>query len=824
MQKLFLNLLLVLFFFNSAYPQNNIVDYNKLKSIVFPPSGMIFSPLGTNSTVYTSAEGFDNFYLGVDFGEPYIATNPTDPKNSITAYNINNIYCTIDGINWTKINASFPGYNVIGDPVVAFDATGNAYYVQLYQNTNYGIAIMKSTNKGLNWTSTYNVVTATVGLADKEWLTADRTNGPYSNNLYVVWRQFGASGMRYSRSTDFGQTWSTPMFYGGSQGAYVSVGANGSVSGGNVYIASSLGNYIAVYRSSDGGANFGTQIIAAGPFTGPGVICYGRYTVKGCIRTDNFPRMAADNSTTSTRGNVYIAYAANPGTSDHANIYVVRSTDYGSNWSSPVKVNDDNTTTDQWMPAISVDNNGRVFVSWYDSRVDVTNNLLTKLYGSISTNGGVSFGTNYPISDVAFNPDNMKVGQGSGEANYIGDYIGNSTTGSSSLSSWMDARFNNLASFVGYFPDFAMTVSNNNVNLNNGDSVSIIVKIPQVKGTFTERVKLTTSIDTLPASGTISAYFVNGKDSITTIPDSTILRIKATGSVTPKIYRLFLTGRGINGTPAHQRIITLALNSSYVTVGTNRNQTVSFIVNGNSYTTTTQFAFTNGSTVNIQAPSPQTFNSTQYVWQSWSNGGTQNQNITVNGNINLTAYYRAQFKLIMISSQGNTFGGNVFYDSGVTMQFGVTTRKVINGGTTYYFRGWTGAAPNSYTSTDSTGLDSAVTFSLQNPIVETARWTTWPNSVNQIGNEIPEKYDLYQNFPNPFNPNTTIKYDIIKKGIVRIMIYDILGKEVEVLVNELHDAGRYQVYFNASKYSSGIYYYKIQADDFTSVKKMILIK
>jgi hypothetical protein len=74
----------------------------------------------------------------------------------------------------------------LGDPVVTFDSIGNCYYAQLYQNGGtYGICVAKSTNKGVSFTATYNVASTSVGLSDKEWITADMTNGPNSNNLYV---------------------------------------------------------------------------------------------------------------------------------------------------------------------------------------------------------------------------------------------------------------------------------------------------------------------------------------------------------------------------------------------------------------------------------------------------------------------------------------------------------------------------------------------------------------------------------------------------------------------------------------------------------------
>lgn len=88
----------------------------------------------------------------------------------------------------------------------------------------------------------------------------------------------------------------------------------------------------------------------------------------------------------------------------------------------------------------------------------------------------------------------------------------------------------------------------------------------------------------------------------------------------------------------------------------------------------------------------------------------------------------------------------------------------------------------------------------------------------------PLDFALYQNYPNPFNPTTTIKYEIPQSSNVKIEVFDILGRVVKVLFNEQKDAGRYEIKFDASSLASGIYYYRIKANDFIQTKKMMLIK
>ena len=97
-------------------------------------------------------------------------------------------------------------------------------------------------------------------------------------------------------------------------------------------------------------------------------------------------------------------------------------------------------------------------------------------------------------------------------------------------------------------------------------------------------------------------------------------------------------------------------------------------------------------------------------------------------------------------------------------------------------------------------------------------------SINSNSETLPKKYLLYQNFPNPFNPYTTIKYSVPHTSFVNIKIYDILGREVKTLVNEEKVAGNYTIKFNGSNFASGVYFYRMHANNFYQTKKFILLK
>ena len=85
-------------------------------------------------------------------------------------------------------------------------------------------------------------------------------------------------------------------------------------------------------------------------------------------------------------------------------------------------------------------------------------------------------------------------------------------------------------------------------------------------------------------------------------------------------------------------------------------------------------------------------------------------------------------------------------------------------------------------------------------------------------------YKLNQNYPNPFNPSTTISFSIPVQGNVSLKIYDVLGKEVVTLVDEMKGAGNYQITFDAAQLASGMYFYRLDTKNFSEVKKMILLK
>jgi ligand-binding sensor domain-containing protein len=99
-----------------------------------------------------------------------------------------------------------------------------------------------------------------------------------------------------------------------------------------------------------------------------------------------------------------------------------------------------------------------------------------------------------------------------------------------------------------------------------------------------------------------------------------------------------------------------------------------------------------------------------------------------------------------------------------------------------------------------------------------------PVEVKEKSNEIPTNFSLYQNYPNPFNPSTTIEFDIPERTNVKLVVYDILGREVETLVDKELEPGKYKINFTATNLPSGVYFYTLKTSKSIQTKKMLLIK
>jgi len=207
--------------------------------------------------------------------------------------------------------------------------------------------------------------------------------------------------------------------------------------------------------------------------------------------------------------------------------------------------------------------------------------------------------------------------------------------------------------------------------------------------------------------------------------------------------------------------------------------------------------------------------------------------VSVTGPTTLTVGQTATYTLSVSRSSGtfSTGGVDVAVSSG-TLGIGSSTGIKILSGEVVHSAKFTSATTKtfSFTAPNTSGtVTMAITGAAGSNPPAWNHGTSLTITVNPAtgiikNGETAEIYSLSQNYPNPFNPVTKISYSIPKSSYVSIKVYDILGKEIASPVNERQDIGSYSVEFDASKLTSGIYYYKIEAGEFTSVKKMTLVK
>ena len=107
---------------------------------------------------------------------------------------------------------------------------------------------------------------------------------------------------------------------------------------------------------------------------------------------------------------------------------------------------------------------------------------------------------------------------------------------------------------------------------------------------------------------------------------------------------------------------------------------------------------------------------------------------------------------------------------------------------------------------------------------DVALFTAIITDVDELAENLPEEFRLQQNYPNPFNASTTIKYDIPMTSYVTLKVFDVLGREVTSLVNEVKQPGTYAVRWNASELGSGVYFYRLQAREYQQTKNLVLLR
>ncbi|MGB4851061.1 MAG: SBBP repeat-containing protein, partial [Ignavibacteria bacterium] len=195
-----------------------------------------------------------------------------------------------------------------------------------------------------------------------------------------------------------------------------------------------------------------------------------------------------------------------------------------------------------------------------------------------------------------------------------------------------------------------------------------------------------------------------------------------------------------------------------------------------------------------------------------------------NGPINSSDYANS----IALDGSGNVYVTGQSPGSGLSYDY--TTIKYNSSGDSVWVKRYNGPA-NSTDNANSIALDGSGNVFVTGQSEGSGTGTDYATvkysqsvGINQISSEIPDKFSLSQNYPNPFNPFTKINYELRVTNYAKLVVYDVIGKEVVTLVNEKQSPGTYQVEFDAGSLTSGIYFYRLTSGDFTDTRRMMLIK
>jgi len=374
--------------------------------------------------------------------EVSICINTKNPQTVVAGANIDNLYRSADGgETWTIGNLVDTINGVWGDPAIFTDTAGDYYFIHLANPPHNGnwvdrIVFSKSTNGGISWgEGTYTGLNG-AKVQDK----AQATVNPSNNEIYVTWTQFDVYGSAdpidsslifFSKSTDGGTTWSSPVRISAQagdcldsdntvEGATPAMGANGEI-----YVVWAWAEGLYFTKSTDGGNTWLPHETFIASFPGG-----WDYNITGLMRCNGLPVTLTDNN-----GNIYVNWTDQRNGTTDTDVWLIKSTDGGDNWSAPVRVNNDAPGSQQFLTWMSIDPvTNNIYCVYYDRR-NFSGSDSTDVYLARSGDGGNTF-TNYKINEQAFVPDPDV---------FFGDYTGISAYDNKVLPMWM-AYSDNLLS------------------------------------------------------------------------------------------------------------------------------------------------------------------------------------------------------------------------------------------------------------------------------------------------------------------------------------------------------------------------------------------
>lgn len=771
-------------------------------------------------------------------------TNPNlmfGSSNAVSGSTINSgSYITTNGgVSWFGSNMINNGNtsNQRGDPGPTYDKNQRVIFTHLSSASTFGsvtgMAAEYSTDFGQTFSASVQVE-ALGSATDKNLAgTDDNPGSPFYGNSYFAWTLLsGTNSGHFARTTNGGVNWSTPLIINSTPAGYFAQGHDVDTRpNGDVIVCWALegssvnSKFYGVAKSTNGGVSFGMVLEQAYAANGTRSGSFNGWS----IRTNDFPRMSIDKSGGARNGWIYIVsdeFNLAPAGSD-ADVIMHRSTDGGATWSAGIRVNQDplNNGKVQFFPCVNVDAAGGVNVAYYDNRNFPSVGDSATVFISRSLDGGNTW-TDIEVPDHHFRPKPTPGLSGG----YMGDYIGVTSGNGKVWAFWTDDKAGTFNAWAGYI---TTSISQPAHDIAVGPFLSLPPSFT-VNQSYPIRTKVQ-NVGTSNETGVPIRFYINGTLTNTTNINLTANQVDSVNN---------------NWTPAAVGIYNLKYISALSTDTIRTNDTVQ--------TTVTVLA---GSQTNCQGFTSLTFPPTG--WTTVFTGTDYWSLAAVSGFCVATGSAEYDFyddppgdqqQLITATFSPTGMNGDslVFQNAYATYATEDDQLQILtstNGGTT-----WTSLIT----------LDGGVSGPLvtapptTSPFVPTC--TQWKyqrlvlpaqvnmiqfNAISAFGNNLyldsiciitatgiipianinkPSVYSINQNYPNPFNPTTRIQYGIPKAGLVKLVVYDVLGAEVATLVNEFKQAGYHSVSFNAGSLASGVYFYRIESGDFTAVKKMVLIK
>jgi hypothetical protein len=702
------------------------------------------------------------------------------------------------GVSWSADTRLSNGSGESHGASVA--VSGSIVHVVWYDNRDghWEIYYTRSTDSGLSWS------TDTRFTSDDSFLSVNPVVAVSGSDVHVIWgdERDGNSEIYYRRSTNYGSSWEPETRL--TNNSYVCESPSITASGlfvHTVWYDTRDGNFEIYYkRSTDGGTSWGADTrLSSTPFV------------------SELSHIAASGSI------VHVAWQDDRDGSNKQ-IYYRRSTDAGASWESEIHLS--NNAGYAAAPNISL-SGSNVHITWQDNR---DGNF--EVYYKRSTDNGINWGSDTRLTNAS--------------GNSLRTF--SSVIGTIVHVVWMDERDGNWEIYYKQDPTgnpslppqppVLVSPLNNTIGLPLTDtliwnSVSGAVSYrlqAAVDAGFSTLIindsTLTTTSKIVSGLSQLTTYYwrVNAKNSGGTsgwspvwnfrtkgVPTTVTLLLPPNNTVNVPVTYTFRWSKAFDQTALlsvsnywFERVTdtvmmtnllrdTTLTDTSKVVTGMSSNTTYFWRVKAKNEIGWSNFASWFKFTTVLNVPSAPVLSSPPNAFY--------NQTSTVRFTW-FKSLYAVSYRLQVATD--SLFTNLIVNDSTITDSTLLVINFTVN---SYYW--WRVNAKNA------AGISqySAVW-----------KFGTFMVGLKEISTDIPKEFSLYNNYPNPFNPVSKIKFDIAKMGNVKLTIYDMLGREAAILVNVQLNAGTYEAVFDGMNYPSGVYFYKIETETFVQTRRMVLLK